>query len=296
MATSGFRQVIITEKSKLSYTNNYLVIRQLRETKRIYLDEIEFIIIENPACSITAFLQAELAKRNIKLLYCDSHHNPVAELVPLYGSYDCSQKLVQQIAWKKTTKAQVWQRIIELKLKHQAGVLAYYGFEEQSNQLYEESLNVKPADKTNREGMAARIYFNTLFGLEFNREKGISVDIVNSCLNYGYTILTSLFSRYIVAAGYLTRLGIFHRGTENQFNLSCDLMEPMRPIVDAYVLEHDPVVLGASEKHGLAKLIFTEVVIDGAKQTLDNAVPIYLRSVFETLESADTSLILDYEL
>jgi CRISPR/Cas system-associated endonuclease Cas1 len=97
MAVSGFRQVIITEKAKLSYSNNYLIVRQVYETKRIFLDEIEFIIVENPACSISAFLQVELAKRNIKLLYCDGSHNPVAELMPLYGSYDCSQKLAQQI-------------------------------------------------------------------------------------------------------------------------------------------------------------------------------------------------------
>ncbi|MDR0513585.1 MAG: type II CRISPR-associated endonuclease Cas1 [Coriobacteriaceae bacterium] len=301
MATSGFRELIIASKALLTYSNNWLVVRSHEGTKKVFLDEVEVVIIENPASSITAYCAVEMAKRNIKLVFCDEKHNPVSEALPLYGSYDCAAKLKAQTQWEESRKAAVWQAIICQKISHQAALLAELGCDQASAALQAECQNVMPDDSTNREGMAARIYFNAIFGLDFNRQRGLATEdleeagLYNAALNYGYAILTSLFNRYVVAAGYSTQLGIFHRGAENQFNLSCDLMEPYRSIVDREVLLGDMATLDAAAKYRLANLIFAEVTIDGTRQTLDNAVPIYLRSVFDVLGS-NTGTILDYEL
>jgi CRISPR-associated endonuclease Cas1 subtype II len=266
------------------------------------LDELEVVIVENPASSITAFCAVEMSKRNIKLVFCDEKHNPISEMLPLYGSYDCAAKLKAQIEWTDETKEAVWQSIVRMKILHQAKVLSFMGCDAASASLQSLISDVLAGDRTNREGMAARIYFNALFGLDFNRERKIAQDDFetaskyNAPLNYGYAILTSLFNRYVVAAGYSTQLGIFHRGAENQFNFSCDLMEPFRTIVDLEVMSDEISALDANAKYRLANLIFTEITIDGSRQTLDNAVPIYLRSVFDALNSGNAGAILDYEL
>ena len=94
---------------------------------------------------------------------------------------------------------------------------------------------VRSGDTTNREAHAARIYFQALFGQGFSRDDDTPV---NAALNYGYSILLSAVNREIVARGYLTQCGICHRNEFNQFNLSCDFMEPFRPIVDRLVFDN----------------------------------------------------------
>lgn len=51
----SWRTVIITQRCKLDYKMGYLVIRA-EETKRIFLDEIALLMIENPAVSLTGCL------------------------------------------------------------------------------------------------------------------------------------------------------------------------------------------------------------------------------------------------
>ena len=84
---------------------------------------------------------------------------------------------------------------------------------------------VQPGDVTNREGHAAKVYFNALFGLSFKRG---DKTFLNGALNYGYAVILSAFNREIVANGMNTQLGIAHKNEFNAFNLSCDLMEPFR--------------------------------------------------------------------
>ena len=90
---------------------------------------------------------------------------------------------------------------------------------------------IEDGDVTNREGHAAKVYFNT-----FLEEGRRSESFINGCLNYGYAVLLSAFNREIVAAGYFTQLGIWHDNEFNNFNLASDLMEPFRPYVDRVAL------------------------------------------------------------
>ncbi|MFZ2348317.1 MAG: type II CRISPR-associated endonuclease Cas1, partial [Lactococcus chungangensis] len=95
--------------------------------------------------------------------------------------------------------------------------------------------DLQPFDPTNREGHAARMYFNTLFGNDFARDDS---NDINAGLDYGYTLLMSIFAREIVKSGSLTQLGLKHSNQFNDFNLASDIMEPFRIIVDQIVYEH----------------------------------------------------------
>ena len=56
-------------------------------------------------------------------------------------------------------------------------------------------------------------------------------------LNYTYSIVRSALARSVATFGLLPVVGIFHCNEQNAFNLADDLIEPFRPIVDAYVIE-----------------------------------------------------------
>lgn len=143
-------------------------------------------------------------------------------------------------------------------------------------------------DKSNREGHAAKVYFNALFGKSFSRNDECPI---NAALNYGYSIVLSVFNREITANGYLTQLGLFHDNMFNQYNLSCDLMEPFRPFVDIAVKDMNPQKFEKEEKISIFNLLNDEFKIDGRTQTFINAVKIYCKSVFDAIEECDTSLI-----
>lgn len=286
----GWRTVVVSKNCKLSYKNDYLIIRS-DTLQMIHLSEINIIIIENGMVSITSYLINELANNKIKIIFCDEKHNPSSELIPYYGAHNTSKKILNQIEWKKERKEAVWQLIIKNKIHNQRKILEklnIHGYEK----LYEYENQVELGDKTNREGHAAKVYFNLLFGKDFIRGKG---DNVNIALDYGYTILLSIFNREVVSKGYITPLGINHKNEFNQFNLSCDLMEPYRPLVDYIVYNNINNVLDKSYKYKLINVINESVNIEYKEQFVSNAIPIFINSVFRFLENERESKISNYE-
>lgn len=158
--------------------------------------------------------------------------------------------------------------------------------------LYQYIKEIEFGDATNREGHAAKVYFNALFGMEFTRTAENSI---NAALNYGYGILLSAFNREITANGYITQLGLFHDNMFNQFNLGSDIMEPFRPIVDNMVRIMMPEKFEHEEKMKVLKILQDEVNIAGRKEYVNNAIKIYCRSIFDALNDNDTSLIKFYK-
>lgn len=128
----SWRIVVIDSQSKLDYKMGYLVVRG-NETHRVLLDEISTLVIENPAVSFTGFLIEALTEKKVKVIFCDSKRNPLAELLPHHGSHDCSAKMRTQISWNDETKAVVWQDIISEKIRKQAEFLTELGKEEKHN-------------------------------------------------------------------------------------------------------------------------------------------------------------------
>lgn len=287
----SWRIVVISKRAKLDLQLGKMVVRSDEITK-IVLSEISTIIIESTAVSITASLIAELAKRKIKVIFCDEKRNPSCELVNYYGSHDTSNKIRKQIAWKQQTKEAVWTEIVTEKIRKQKDLLELLGRKESA--LLEEYLKeITWNDGTNREGHAAKVYFNSLFGLDFTRTED---SLINAALNYGYSIILSAFAREIVASGYLTQLGIFHDNMFNQFNLASDLMEPFRILIDREVLMMSLETFEHHEKMQLVNVLNHEVRIDGKVQYVNNAIKIYCKSVFDALSEDDSALIRFYKI
>ena len=143
-------------------------------------------------------------------------------------------------------------------------------------------------DESNREGHAAKVYFNALFGMKFSRGQE---NPINAALNYGYSLLLSLCNREIAANGYLTQLGIHHDNVYNAFNLGSDLMEPFRIVVDRCVVQMEPEAFTTTEKRAVLAILEQETTIAHTRQTMQNAMKIYVKSVLDALGQGDISLL-----
>lgn len=285
----SWRTVVVASSAKLDYQLGYLVVRKEDVTK-IHINEIAMVIIESTAVSLTAALLSEMMKRKIKVIFCDEKRNPSSELIPYYGSHDTSIKIKNQIDWSVEIKEAVWTEIVTEKIRKQAEHLRYWNRQE-AGMLEQYIGEIEFGDVTNREGHAAKVYFNALFGMDFTRT---AENNINAALNYGYGILLSAFNREIVANGYITQIGLFHNNMFNQFNLGSDLMEPFRPIVDLWVKNMRLDTFEHAEKMEILMMLQKEVLIAGRKEYVSNAIKIYCKSIFDALSDKDTSLIKFY--
>lgn len=288
----SWRTVIISSQCKLDLKMGYMVVRG-EITQRIFLDEIAVVLIENPTVSMTGCLLEALTEKKIRVIFCNSKRFPYAELAPYYGSHDTSRKVKMQTAWDEATRGRVWRRIISQKIRLQAEHLAERGRQAEAELLFSYIPQIEPHDATNREGHAAKVYFNALFGMAFKRD---SDDVINAALNYGYSIILSAFNRAIVSAGYMTQFGIHHDNVYNHFNLSSDMMEPFRILVDRAIAERQFTEFDKNVRYMLVDILNGYVMIDGMKQTVLNAIEIYARSVFAAMNDDDPGQIRFYSL
>lgn len=256
----SWRTVVISKRAKLDYQMGFMVVRG-RDTFRIHINEIKMLIVESTAVSLIAYLLNELIKNKVKVIFCDEKRNPSSELHSYYGSHDTSSKIRKQIKWSYDDKAAVWREIVIEKIRKQSDFLEYLNKPE-AKLLQKYIKEVEPGDITNREGHAAKVYFNAVFGMGFSRAEDCPI---NAALNYGYSIILSCFSREVTANGYLTQIGVFHDNMFNPFNLASDLMEPYRPIVDRMVYELNPQIFDIEEKHEMLKIMEKELKFGNKK-------------------------------
>ncbi len=287
----SFRTVVITRRSKLSYKNGYMIVRS-EDIKMIHISEIYALILDTTAVSISSYLLNELSKSKIAVIVCDEEHNPSGQFLPLYGHHHSSKKIKIQTNWQEDFMQLVWTKIVANKIYAQAKHLSDLGKTEADLLLsYLDQLELN--DVTNREGHAAKVYFNALFGKDFSRETDSHI---NAALNYGYAILLSLFNKEIVSSGYITQLGIKHKNEFNDFNLSCDLMEPFRVIIDRFVCKEYPFVFDPEFKYKMLDVFNNSYSYSNGKYYLSAIISLYAKDVLNAIESGNPDDIKFIEL
>lgn len=235
------------------------------------IEDIGCVVLENQMISITLPLLNELVKNNVAVILCDNKMMPTSMLQNLDANTTQAESLKFQLAVTDPMKKQVWKQIIESKIKNQAAVLALAGKNKDILKPYYN--NVKSGDSDNREGLAAKIYWNSLLGNSFKREReGCSP---NSLLNYGYSILRAAVARALLGSGLLPNLGIFHKSRYNAFPLADDVMEPYRPFVDEIVYrlyENGITELNKESKSEIMRVLNCDVNIGKIKRPLQIAL------------------------
>lgn len=290
----AFRNVIISSRCKLDYSLNYMICHKGLEETRISLDEIKMVVINSTQVSITSTLISECLKKKIKIMITDDKHNPSGEIIPYKNNYYAYRHLNEQIDFKDEFKKTLWKRIIQEKISNQAKNLEYANAMDAYYKLKSYITEVENGDASNREGHAAKVYFNALFGEDFCRND--ESNEINMFLNYGYSFVLATINRIIRCLGYYTELGIHHIGETNTFNLSCDFVEPLRPLVDSLVVKNQINVFNF--KDVIKALVETNVQYRGRSTSLDIAIEEYVESMINFLKTGDHSKIefIGYEL
>lgn len=289
----SWRIVYVSEAEEMRlYLDNLKVIKEQQEVL-IPLSDIHTIVVDNNRTVVTGKLMNKLADYHILLIFCDDSHHPNVFSLGLYSHYRVYGVLQKQINWSDEAKGTMWQKIVKIKIRNQASLLEYLEKDQKViNRLRTFASQVEFDDATNREGHAAKIYFNELFGPKFHRLRG-SVDSYNAALNYGYIVLRACVARAVVAYGLHPAFGIGHRNQFNAFNLVDDCMEVFRPIIDFWVAmtvkEED--YLNWETKQLLIRRLSSKILIDGQRQTVLNAIDIFIQSFIKAMNENNNNLL-----
>ena len=280
----------------LKTANEQLVIEMhdSGETKSAPIEDVGLLILDHQQITVTQSLLAKLLANNTAVITCDDTHHPTGMMLNLDGHTLQSQKFQAQVDATAPLKKQLWQQTVAAKIQNQAAMLAFR--KEENKLLLNLAASVKSGDSENCEAQAAAYYWKRVFPdfLDFRRERFGPPP--NNLLNYGYAILRALVARSLVASGLLPTLGIHHRNQYNAYCLADDIMEPYRPYVDyvVYQLVRNNgkfLDMSPSMKKALLEIPAIDVVIDGKKSPLMNAVQRTTASLSKCFEGTTRKLL-----
>ncbi|MCK4983610.1 MAG: type II CRISPR-associated endonuclease Cas1 [Victivallaceae bacterium] len=231
------RTLCISSACHISVKNQQLLIspRDDRKSQSVPLEDVGFLILENHSITLTIKLIELLNKNNAAVIFCDSRHMPCSMLQTFDANSTHAETLRAQIECSAPLKKQLWRLTVKAKIDNQAKLLKKLNKPEHVS-LAKLRENVKSGDPDNREGVAARIYWQALLGREFKRER--FGDYPNDLANYGYAILRGAVARALTGSGLYPAIGIHHHNRYNAFALADDIMEPYRPFVDEVVYNY----------------------------------------------------------
>lgn len=264
------RTLVFSNAVNLTLKNRQLVIsfKEIeREPTSVPIEDVGCVIIENQRVSITIPLLNALTDNNVQVVLCNEHFMPNSMLLNLDNNITQGETLRNQMAASEPLKKQMWKQIVEAKIKNQSRLLDKTAHNGAILRPYYQ--NVKSGDTDNREGIAARLYFQELFGNDFIRDR--QMPGINALLNYGYTILRAAVSRSLVASGLFPAIGIYHHHRSNAFPLADDMMEPYRPYVDEIVYEmacEDMMVLNQTAKTKLINVLYVDTEFEKVTRPL----------------------------
>lgn len=287
----GYRQIIIKKSEKLHFKDNQLIIDKEGNSTKVPLEDINYVLIEDSSTILTTRLLAEFGKNAISLIVCDEKFNPSAIMYPYNYHFKQLDVFSHQLEIDESIKKEFWNQIVKRKIENSVRVLEMTSKEEFPISKLNEYINeVTEGDIKNREGLAAKMYFRSLFSSDFIR---FYDDAINATLNYGYTIIASAIIRNLAVYGLNTYLGIHHNSKVNNFNLAYDFLEPYRSIVDKFVYDNkDDITLPLSFdfRKKLINLLNKEVMHQNKTYTIEYSIGLIIKSYIKAFSTGDIKL------
>lgn len=287
------RTLFFTQPYVLSLKNNQMIIktREMPDMHRsIPIEDIGVVILEHQQTSITLPLLNALSNNNVAVIICGDNYMPNAMLLNLESNTTQGETLRMQIEASEPLKKNIWKQTVENKIKNQAALLKKLG--KDGDILKPFYSNVKSGDSDNREGIAAKKYWNELFGNDFVRSR--EGPGPNNLLNYGYTILRAAMARALMGSGLLPAIGIFHRNKYNTFPLADDIMEPYRPFVDELVYRlysQGKKELTKEVKAEILKILFTDTLFEKTTHPLEIGLTTTTASLAKCLNGTSKKIL-----
>lgn len=284
----AWKGVHLTKPARLSLADGQLVVEQDDET-RIALEDVGWIIVDDPRIALTAKLLSACMEAGIVLVVTNERHTPSGMTLPFHTHHRQAAVASIQLAASVPLKKRLWQVIVRAKIENQSACLAAL-HRPGSETVAAMVRHVGSGDPDNTEARAARAYWSALFD-DFTR--GDESDRRNKMLNYGYAVARAGVARALVGSGFMPCVGLHHASDTNGFNLVDDLIEPFRPFVDAAVLQS----LGAEKKkegdlsladrRTMASVLLREAQFDGEMMTVLAATEGVASSLVRALQSGD---------
>jgi CRISP-associated protein Cas1 len=286
----AWRGLHITKLGRLSLADGQIVVAQDNDHVRIPLEDIGWIILDQPQLTLTTALLSACAESGIALINTDERHIPSSLTLPFHRHHKQAAIAQLQINLSLPFRKRCWQAIIKSKLHNQAVVLDA-NCKPHGDTLRAMAKHVNSGDPENVEARGARQYWSALFN-DFIRDDGM--DIRNKMLNYGYAVMRAIIARSLVGSGFLPCFGLHHASQVNPFNLADDLIEPFRPIVDALVFDLTLVRNKADEmtvddRRKLAGLPLQDTTYCGAEMSVMAAAEACIASLMKAIELEDAS-------
>lgn len=291
----SYRCIYVRKADKINLKDNNLAVSNDGREVLVPLEDIALILIEDQRSAITVKLIASLSSYYIGLIICNEKYMPTSITLPLYMHYKQLKVFYMQLETKKPFNSQLWYKLVKQKIENQRKVITMTTKDDYTIlKLTECEKDLKSNDKTNREGLAAKFFFSGLYGNAFNRNQNAD-DEINAALNYGYTILMANMSRLLAMYGFNTIIGIHHCSKTNNFNLSCDLMEPFRPIVDLIVYQNLKKLsypLTKEIKKELLEILVKPIRINNKTYRIQHAMEEMILSYIKALENENSNFLL----
>ena len=273
----AFRIILIENEINAKIKLDNLVLNTPEGEIWIPVSDISVIVLDNLRITLSTRFLCTLAQNNVSLVLCDEKHLPIG----MFCSYDNHSRAFKHLEFQIKTNGEfydrLWKDIVVRKILNQAEVIKKVGKREEIyDAIKKMAYETRNGDKTNREAHAAKIYFNELMDTTFSR--GNDELLLNSGLDYGYTIIRSYIARICVGYGLNSQLGIHHRNEYNRFNLVDDLMEPIRPMLDyfAYFLLEGEEYFTVEHRKKLINFLNHKIIYRNKKMYIANAIEEYV--------------------
>lgn len=231
---------LISDGDKLSFKNDNIVIKNadgtIKHQSTCYRLFVLFIV--GHIC-ITSGLLQRAEKFGFSIIFMTPY-------LRVYGFWGVNEKGNVLLRKKQYDYKglQIAQWIVANKIRNQLSQLksirqktkaietAIENVKPYNERLPDDKLNLQ--DLLGLEGIVSRIYFNAVFcdyGWTTRRPR-VKHDMTNCLLDIGYTLLFSIIEGLLNIYGFDLYQGVYHRQFYQRKSLVCDLVEPMRPIID----------------------------------------------------------------
>lgn len=282
----------------LSIAHGNICIKEADKTLgQIPLDLLACVMLTAPGVTVSKQFLTVMGEENIPVLIMGKNYLPVSIALPVSSHYKQLTIAEEQVKAGEIIKKQIWQKIIISKIQNQAQALekcvlpADPSVMKHIEKLKFLAQRVRSGDKDNKEGQAAQIYWQALFGKSFYRDQ--DEEGINAFLNYGYAVVRAVCARSICASGLLPQFGVHHHNQFNAFCLADDLMEPFRPFLDClvfeYIKENEIPLLDTKAKRHLSTILQCPLYLQEEESTL---LPIALKAAQALYKSYCTKQVL----
>lgn len=227
------KTILLENKTSVTTKNNQLIIKSETRESSIPIEDIGFVVVDNPEIYLSIPTLNQLIENNVALIVCNTNHLPNGMLLNLNSHHIQQEIFKSQIEASLPLKKNLWQQTVIEKIRNQGILLEKITGTKNAFEFM--AGKVVSGDTTNMEAIAAGLYWKSFFENGFKRER--FGDYPNNFLNYGYAILRAATARALSGSGLLNTLGIHHKSKYNAFALADDIMEPFRPAVDEKVYE-----------------------------------------------------------